>query len=66
VSTLLGFLGVGLAQLMSQLWTLVALVLEPGALPARCDVSGLWKGAADTSKTPRQMFESIGPRLCWG
>src|SRR5437588_10225549 len=37
MSTLLGFLGVGIAQLMRQLWTLVVLVLEPGAPPATCD-----------------------------
>jgi hypothetical protein len=36
---LLGFLGVGIAQLMRQLRTLVVLVLEPGAPPATRDVS---------------------------
>jgi len=41
---LLGFLGVGLAQLMRQLWTLVVLVLEPGAPPATCDVSAALEG----------------------
>jgi hypothetical protein len=45
VSTLLGFLGVGLAQLMSQLWTLVVLVLELGAPPATTDVSAALVGS---------------------
>ena len=45
MSTLLGFLGVGLAQLMSQLWTLVVLVLEPGAPPATSDVPAALEGS---------------------
>jgi len=51
---LLGFLGVGLAQLMSQLLTLVVLVLEPGASPATSDVSAALEGSRRHIETARR------------
>ena len=54
MSTLLGFLGVGIAQLMRQLWTLVVLVLEPGAPPATCDVSAALEGSRRHSDASRE------------
>jgi len=51
---LLGFLGVDLAQLMSQLWTLAMLVLESGAPFATCDVSAALERSRRHIETARR------------